>query len=72
MAKLKSDDKVIPFAEGAPSDDLIIEEIDSDNVLIGEKEDIEEPSSDFDSNLAGKTVIIQYIIVELLRNRSPS
>ena len=52
MAKLKSDDKVIPFAEGAPSDDLIIEEIDSDNVLIGEKEDIEEPSSDFDSNLA--------------------
>tara|TARA_R110002050_G_scaffold276070_2_gene421236 strand:+ start:2594 stop:5071 length:2478 start_codon:yes stop_codon:yes gene_type:complete len=52
MAKLKSDDKVIPFAEGAPSDDLIIEEIDSDNVLIGEKEDNEEPSSNFDSNLA--------------------
>ncbi len=52
MAKLKTEDKVIPFAEGAPSDDLIVEEIDSENVLIGEPEDIEESSDDFGDNLA--------------------
>ena len=52
MAKLKSNDKVIPFAEGAPPDDLVVEEIDDETVLIGEPEEYKEPSTEFDANLA--------------------
>ncbi len=45
---------VIPFAEGAPSDDLMVEELPDGDVLIGDPEldDIDESDSGFDANLA--------------------
>tara|TARA_Y100000593_G_C4322576_1_gene344672 strand:- start:2806 stop:5283 length:2478 start_codon:yes stop_codon:yes gene_type:complete len=52
MAKLNKNDKVIPFAEGAPADNLIVEELDNETVLIGEPEEYTEPSTEFDANLA--------------------
>jgi len=52
MAKLKKNDKVIPFAEGTPPDDLEVEDVGDGTVLIGEPENIIEPTTEFDSNLA--------------------
>ena len=52
MAKINKDDKVIPFAEGAPPDDLEVEDVGDGTVLIGEPENIIEPSTEFDANLA--------------------
>ena len=46
---------VIPFAEGAPSDDLMVEELPDGDVLIGDPElDMQEEIDDaqFDINLA--------------------
>ena len=44
----------IPFAESAPSDDLIIEDLGNDEVLIGDPilDDADALSGDFDSNIA--------------------
>ena len=49
-----ADPNVIPFAEGAPADDLMIEELPDGDVLIGDPEldDIDESDSGFDANLA--------------------
>jgi hypothetical protein len=44
--------KVIPFAEGAPPDELQVEEIPGGDVLIGEPEEEQEITTDFYSNLA--------------------
>ena len=46
--------ELAPFAEGTPLDDLQVEEIDNDEVLIGDPEmDVmQNEDSDFDSNLA--------------------
>ena len=43
-----------PFAEGTPLDDLQVEEIDNDEVLIGDPEldEVSEDESNFDANLA--------------------
>ena len=49
---MAEDKNVIPFAEGAPPDDLQVEETDDGNVLIGEAEETTEPKTDFYSNLA--------------------
>jgi hypothetical protein len=44
----------VPFAEGAPIDNLEVEQISNDEVLIGDPQSdiIEEPDNEFDSNLA--------------------
>ena len=44
----------VPFAEGAPIDDLEVEQIENNEVLIGDPESdvVEEPDNEFDSNLA--------------------
>jgi len=49
-----ADPNVIPFAEGAPADDLMIEELPDGDVLIGDPEldDIDESDNGFDANLA--------------------
>ena len=49
-----ADPNVIPFAEGAPADDLMVETLPDGDVLIGDPEldDIEESDSGFDANLA--------------------
>ena len=52
MAKLKKSDKIIPFSEGSPPDDLEVEDVGDGTVLIGEPEDIIEPTTEFDANLA--------------------
>lgn len=47
--------ELAPFAEGAPSDDLQVEEISEDEVLVGDPDldvGIEDSPNDFDSNLA--------------------
>ena len=52
-----ADPNIIPFAEGAPSDDLMIEELADGDVLIGDPElDMmdEVEDAEFDSNLAEK------------------
>ena len=49
---MAEDKNVIPFAEGAPPDDLQVEETDDGNVLIGEEEETTETKTDFYSNLA--------------------
>ena len=49
---MAEDKNVIPFAEGAPPDDLQVEETEDGNVLIGEAEETTEPKTDFYSNLA--------------------
>ena len=48
------EEELAPFAEGTPLDDLQVEEIDNDEVLIGDPEmDVmQNEDSDFDSNLA--------------------
>ena len=45
---------VIPFQEGAPADNLEVEEIENDDVLIGDKslDDVVEVVSEHDSNIA--------------------
>ena len=48
-------ENIIPFAEGAPSDDLMVEELPDGDVLIGDPElDMIEEMEDaeFDQNLA--------------------
>ena len=49
-----ADPNVIPFAEGAPADDLMVETLPDGDVLIGDPEldVIEESDSGFDANLA--------------------
>jgi len=49
-----ADPNVIPFAEGAPADDLMVETLPDGDVLIGDPEldDIEESDSGFYANLA--------------------
>ena len=49
-----ADPNVIPFAEGAPADDLMVETLPDGDVLIGDPEldDIEESDNGFDANLA--------------------
>jgi len=49
-----ADPNVIPFAEGAPADDLMVETLPDGDVLIGDPEldDIEESDGGFDANLA--------------------
>ena len=49
-----ADPNVIPFAEGAPADDLMVETLPDGDALIGDPEldDIEESDSGFDANLA--------------------
>ena len=49
-----ADPNVIPFAEGAPADDLMVETLPDGDVLIGDPEldEIEESDSGFDANLA--------------------
>jgi len=49
-----ADPNVIPFAEGAPADDLMVETLPDGDVLIGDPEldDIDESDSGFDANLA--------------------
>ena len=50
-----ADPNIIPFAEGAPSDELMIEELADGDVLIGDPElDAmdEADAAEFDSNLA--------------------
>ena len=44
----------VPFAEGAPIDDLEVEQIENNEVLIGDPESdvVEEQDNEFDSNLA--------------------
>ncbi len=49
---MAEDKNVIPFTEGAPPDDLEVEETDDGNVLIGEAEETTETKTDFYSNLA--------------------
>tara|TARA_R100001460_G_scaffold96085_2_gene138409 strand:+ start:15107 stop:17521 length:2415 start_codon:yes stop_codon:yes gene_type:complete len=49
---MAEDKNVIPFTEGAPPDDLEVEETNDGNVLIGEAEETTEPKTDFYSNLA--------------------
>ena len=49
---MAEDKNVIPFTDGAPPDDLQVEETDDGNVLIGEAEETTEPKTDFYSNLA--------------------
>ena len=46
--------ELAPFAEGTPLDDLQVEEIDNDEVLIGDPEldEVSEDESNFDANLA--------------------
>ena len=49
-----ADPNVIPFAEGAPADDLMVETLPDGDVLIGDPEldVIEESDNGFDANLA--------------------
>tara|TARA_R110002096_G_scaffold375237_1_gene568913 strand:+ start:75 stop:248 length:174 start_codon:yes stop_codon:yes gene_type:complete len=50
-----ADPNIIPFAEGAPADDLIVEELPDGDVLVGDPElDMQDEISDaqFDINLA--------------------
>jgi len=49
-----ADPNVIPFSEGAPADDLMVETLPDGDVLIGDPEldNIEESDSGFDANLA--------------------
>ena len=49
-----ADPNVIPFAEGAPADDLMVETLPDGDVLIGDPEldDIDESDNGFDANLA--------------------
>ena len=45
--------ELAPFAEGAPSDDLQVEEISEDEVLVGDPDldvGMEDSPNDFDSN----------------------